>query len=43
MILGPVHSLPLFPVVVAAVWTIVLLVGGWFLFGRIEARMADEI
>ncbi len=43
MILPLDSGLPLFPVAVALVWTVVLLVGGWFLFGRIEARMADEI
>ena len=39
----PVDSLPLFPVAIALVWTVALLTGGWFLFGRIEARMADDI
>ena len=39
----PLDGLPMFPVAVSLAETTILLVGGWFLFSRLEVKMADEI
>ena len=39
----PLDGLPPFPVLASLAYTVVLLVGGWLLFSRLEVKMADEI
>jgi lipopolysaccharide transport system permease protein len=39
----PVESLPLRPVAISIAETALLLVFGWFVFSRLEVKMADEI
>jgi len=39
----PLESLPIFPVAVSLAETAILLVAGWFIFSRLEVKMADEI